>query len=225
MTAVQSTYNPLFMKDMFDNGIDGAKAVGRNFTVFTYISLSALVFGVLFAEDIIFLLAPPSYSQMINVFLVLLGGVATQTFGKILGLPLAYAKKAYLAFPISIITVLINVGLNLLLIPIWHEMGAGVANVCSILGTNAIYIVVSQRYYPILFEKRILGLIYGYFTMITCSLLIFRSYPELWLWKYSFKVLAIFLYARIGVYAHILTKEKVKLMFSFLNPFRILAKS
>ena len=124
MTALQSTFDPIFMRDMFDRGKEGAKSVGRNFTVFSYLSISAVLIAILFGEEIVRIMAPPSYHEAVNVMLIFLCGISVQTFGKIVGSSqLAYIKKVYLAFPISIIGLLLNIGLNLLLIPVWQVTG------------------------------------------------------------------------------------------------------
>jgi len=156
MTAVQATYDPIFMKDMFDRGVEGARSVGRNFTVFSYISLSAVLVAILFGEEIISIFAPPSYRGAINMFLILVSTVSVQTFGKIVGSQLAYVKKAYLSFPISVVGLTVNVLLNLLLIPVWGAFGAAIATLVTTVTMNIIYFIIAQKYYRIVYENKIL---------------------------------------------------------------------
>ncbi|MBP7089109.1 MAG: oligosaccharide flippase family protein, partial [Candidatus Omnitrophica bacterium] len=71
ITAIQSTYHPIFMKDIFDRGKEAANSIGRNFTIFTYLSISVVLGMILFGEEIIHILAPSSYYGAINVMLII----------------------------------------------------------------------------------------------------------------------------------------------------------
>lgn len=210
MTAVRSTFYPLFMKDMFDRGKAAAKAVGRNFTVFTYISLSAVLGMILFGEEIIYILAPSSYYKSINVMIVILCGIAIQTFGKIVGIQLAYVKKAYLSFPISVAGLITNVLLNILLIPVWGAMGAGLATVMTIFIMNIITIAVAQGYYKIIYEKKVLIFLYLNVFLSAIVLIYFRSLEVSFLLRYSLKLVSVLAFIFSGIYAKIITKRTVK---------------
>lgn len=217
MTAVQSTFHPIIMKDMFDKGEDGAAAVGRTFTIFTYICLAAIFPAILFGEEIIFILAPKSYYGVINVFMIVLGGVATQTFGKIVGLPLEYAKKVYLSFPISIASVAINIGLNILLIPKYEAMGAAFAFALTIILTNSIYIVTSQRYYKIKYDWQILFCIFGNLFIATFLLVYFRSINAGYMLKYFVKISSLMAFILVGMKTNIITKDNLKVLLDIIR--------
>lgn len=218
MTAVQSTFHPIFMKDMFDKGEDGAESVGRNFTVFTYISLAAVLLMTLFGEEFFKVMAPKSYSGAINVMLILLCGISTQTFGKIVGAQLSYAKKAYLTFPVSVLGLLISIGLNLLLIPKLGPMGAGLSSMISTLTMNTIFVNISNRFYRIKYEKSLLVKLYlNLFGSV--ALLIFLRHtgmnPAI---KYLVKLASLFVFVYLGIQARIVTKANAT---AFLNILKI----
>ncbi|MFC1540570.1 lipopolysaccharide biosynthesis protein [Candidatus Margulisiibacteriota bacterium] len=217
MTAVQSTFYPTFMKDIFDRGKEAARSIGRLFTVFTYISLFAILAMILFGEEFIHLLAPSSYYNSINVFLVLLCALATQTFGKIVGVQLAYVKKAYLVFPVSVVGVVVNVGLNLLLIPMWGAMGAGVATAVTTVSMNAIIVYISQGFYKIIYEKRMLFALYLNVFLSAALLIYFRIYGVPVMLKYGYKFLSIFAFFVCGVRANIITIRNMKIALNILT--------
>lgn len=211
ITAVQSTFHPLFMKDMFDRGKEGASSIGRNFTIFTFISLSAVLGMILFGEELICLLAPPSYYNAINVMLIILCGTATSSFGKIVGMPLEYAKKVYLSFPIAVFGVISNIFLNLLFIPLWRAEGAGIAALITCFMTTVITGSISQRYYKILYEKQILLFLYSNVFVSAILLIYFRIAGAHFLLKYSVKLASLLIFIFIGIYAKIITKANVKI--------------
>lgn len=222
MTSIQSTYHPIFMKDMFDHGKKAAVSIGRNFTVFTYLSLSAVLGMILFGEEIIHILAPSSYYGTINVMLIILCGISMQTFGKIVGIPLAYVKKAYLSVPITFVEVTANILLNLLFIPLWGAIGAGLATAATIFISNSVYMIVSQKYYYIRYEKKILVLFYLNIFASAIALIIFRKVEAPLLVKYCFKIISLVLFVVLGIKSQILTKVNIKAVLSIFMPKKVL---
>ncbi len=217
MTALQSTFDPLFMKDMFDRGEEGAASVGRNFTIFTYLSIMTVLVAILFGEEIMRIMAPPSYYEAIDVMLILLCGISIQTFGKIVGSQLAYIKKAYLSFPITVVGLLVNVGINLALIPRWQAVGAAMATLMTIMMMNGLYVLIAQRGYKIVYEHHILVPIYVLVFISTFILIYLRSVEASYFIQYSFKVFALIAYGVLGVKAEILTREKMNALFQIIT--------
>lgn len=217
MTALQSTFDPLFMKDMFDRGAEGAASVGRNFTIFTYLSIMTVLMAILFGEEIVRIMAPPSYYEAIDVMLILLCGISIQTFGKIVGSQLAYIKKAYLSFPITVVGLIVNVGINLALIPRWHAVGAAIATLMTIMMMNGIYVLIAQRGYKIIYEYNILAPIYALVFTATFILIYLRSIEASYFIQYSFKVFFLIAYGVLGIKAEILTREKMNALFQIIT--------
>jgi len=217
MTAVQSTFHPIFMKDIFDRGKAAASSVGRNFTIFTYISLTAVLGMILFGEELIYLLAPSSYSGAINVALILLCGIATQTFGKIIGLPLAYAKKAYLSFPVSILGVILNVLLNILLIPRWGAIGAGLTTTFTIVMMNYISHLIAQKYFRINYEVKILLFLYLNVFLSAFLLVYLRMTDAHFILKYSVKLASLLAFIMTGIHAKIITRNTINIVLGLLR--------
>ena len=222
ITAIQSTYHPLFMKDIFERGKEAAISIGRNFTVFTYLSLSAVLGMILFGEEIIHILAPGSYYGAISVMIILLCGISLQTFGKIVDIPLAYVKKAYLSVPITLFGVIINVLLNLLFISFWGAAGAALATVATIFISNAVYLAVSQRCYYISYEKKMLFLLYLNVFISAIIIIIFQKIEVSLVIKYCFKAISLGLFIILGMQSQILTKVNIKAVLRVFVPKRLL---
>ncbi len=218
MAALQATYDPVFMRDIFHNErTSGPIAVGRNFTVFSYIAISIVLVSSLFAEEIIHILMPKSYYESINVLIILLCGIATQTFGMIVGSQLAYAKKMYLSFPITVIGLIINVLLNIILIPRYEAAGAALAASITIIIMNYIMVRVAQKYYKIVYEAKYLFLLYLIF-FISASLLIFLQYIESgMLWKYLVKLSSIIFFIILGIKVGIVSSKNVGEIIKMMN--------
>lgn len=217
ITAVQSTFHPIFMKDMFDRGEEGAHSIGRNFTVFTYISLSVVLMVILFGEEIVYILAPPSYYDAINVMLIILCGTAMATFGKIVGLPLVYAKKIYLSFPITIFVTICNVLLNLFFIPLWGAMGAGLVSLITIFSGLFLGNIIARKYYKIHYEKKTLFFLYLNVFASAILLIYFRIAGASFLLKFFVKTASLVAFIMVGIHAKIITKKNIKIILNIIR--------
>lgn len=217
MTAVQSTFEPLFMKDMFDKGKAGADLVGRNFTLFAYISLSAFLVAVLFSEEIMYYLAPPSYYNAVNVMLVLLCATSIQAYGKLSGLPLAYAKKAYLVFPISVVGAVLNVVLNILLIPKFGAFGAAIATFFTIFVLNLINYFIGQRCYRINFDIKNLFAMYGTLFAAGVVLILLKHGRVSVFVTIPVKFLFLLLFYSIGKKTGIITRKNIGILIDIIK--------
>jgi len=152
MNTTWSSFQPVCYREAFDGGEKGGIAVGKIFTIFVYFVLTPVFLLILFAEELIWLIAPPSYYGAIDIIMIILGGIATQTFGMYVGVQYAYSKKPYLIFPATTIGMIINVIANIVLIPRFGIIGAGVAIVIAYLIQNGILVFVGQRLYRIQYE-------------------------------------------------------------------------
>lgn len=211
MAALHATYDPVFMRDIFQKEkTGGAVAVGRNFTVFSYIAMAIVLISSLFAEEIIHILMPRSYYESINVLIILLCGIATQTFGMIVGSQLAYANKMYLTFPITVAGLIINVLLNIILIPLYEAAGAALAASITIIIMNYITVRVAQKYYKIVYETKYLSFLYLIF-FASASFLIFLQYINAGIfWQYLVKLVSIVFFILSGIKAGIVNLQNMK---------------
>ena len=55
-------------------------SVGRLFTIFAYVSLTPVLLLILFAQEIVYIIAPVPYYEAIDIIIIVSGGVATQVF-------------------------------------------------------------------------------------------------------------------------------------------------
>ena len=68
---------------------------------------------ILFAQEIVYIIAPVPYYEAIDIIIIVSGGVATQVFGIYVGVQYAYSKKAYWIFPVTVVGTLANVAANI----------------------------------------------------------------------------------------------------------------
>lgn len=210
MNTVWSSLQPVCYREVFDRGIKASVSVGRLFTIFSYAALIPVFLLILFAEEIVHIVAPSSYYAAIDVIIIICSAMATQVFGMYVGVQYAYSKKAYLIFPISVLGVIANVVANIALIPHLGLVGASFSVVFYYVITNGILAFVGQRLYRISYEWKTIAVLFALIIAATISILVLRSTRVFGVHLYVVKLgyLAVFVF--IGFNAKIITKRSVR---------------
>jgi O-antigen/teichoic acid export membrane protein len=156
----------MFIVDAFALGLPviGWQMIRNNSTpkrffskILTYLVLGLSGIGLgfsLFTREIIEVLLDPAYLDAYRVVPFLLYRVVLLGVQKIFFFELQIPKKTHLITVILIIEAVIDVGLNIYMIPRWGIMGAGCS--ISLAFTIATFIAYwfAQRYYPVVYETR-----------------------------------------------------------------------
>jgi O-antigen/teichoic acid export membrane protein len=209
MENIWMSFQPAYYREVFDKGEEASHETGRMFTIFSYISLLPVVMVVLFANEIMYVIAPAAYHAAGSIIVILSAGATTQIFGRYVSIQYAYTKKPFWIFPITVIGALFNIGANILLIPTYGLVGAGFATVASTTITNILLTVVGQRLYRIHYEWEIIMML---ITTIACTML-FMLYAQAYDMSvyavYALKAAFITAFILLGVRAGIITRQSV----------------
>ena len=111
-----------------------------------FISLSSITILSIFTNNILFFLTTPSYYSAYKVIPFLLLSGLFSFFGNLF-LGLSIVKKTKIIAYISIISALLNIGLNFLLIPYFGIIGASVSTMVSTCVIFLIQLYFSQKHY------------------------------------------------------------------------------
>jgi O-antigen/teichoic acid export membrane protein len=152
--GVTTALNPLFYRRA--NAADG-KLPHDWARLSSLFALAGAVVGLsiaLLGSDAIRILTPPSYHGAVDVLpLLVLGQLLTAAYW-LFSPPIGYRRKMW-AYPASSFPgVAVTVGLNVLLVPSLTDVGAALAVVGSAFVQVAIFGWLSQRHYPIPYERR-----------------------------------------------------------------------
>lgn len=217
MNTVWSSFQPVYYREVFDKGQDASASVGRIFTIFSYIALFPLLLLILFAQELVHLIAPPSYYEAINIIIIISAGIATQVFGIYVGVQYAYSKKAFLIFPISVVGSLANVVVNILLIPRLGLVGAGISTVITYFIINGLLTFIGQKLYRIGYEWKTILMILGVVIGATVSILFLKGIVCYSLSLYLMKLGFIGLFIWTGIKAKIVTRDSIRTVISALT--------
>ncbi len=219
MNTVWSSFQPVCYREAFDKGTEGSASLGRLFTIFAYVSLMPLLLLILFAQEIVYLVAPPSYYEAIDIIIIISAGVATQVFGMYVGVQYAYTKKAYWIFPIAVIGTLANVTANIILIPKIGLIGAALSTVISTGVINIILTFIGQKLYKIRYERGTIAVFYVFIASATVSVLYLRHIEFNSIYLYLIKLIFIVLYIFAGIKAKLITGQSIEKVQSALFNF------
>ncbi|MBK8574363.1 MAG: oligosaccharide flippase family protein [Elusimicrobia bacterium] len=175
MNAIWSSFQPPCYRQVFDQGEKASGPVGRLFSYFLFTTSCPLLAFLLFSPEIIRLLAPPTYRPAVDVIMIVLCAMSTNIFGMFVGVQFAYMKRPLYIFFVTIVGTLVNVGMNILLVPRYGLMGASVAMLGSYVTINALLTVMGQFLYKIRFEWGFVFCVYAIFMLSTASGILMRA--------------------------------------------------
>lgn len=208
MTALQNIYSPKVYKLMFDQGDDAEGKIGKYLTLPFYISSFGGLGMALFSEEIIMSLTPVSYHGAINIVSVLSLMYVLYFFGK--QPQLIYAKKTSITSALTIVSISINIVVNIPLIKMYGVDGAAYGSLLSAFISSGISLWASQKYFHIRWEwSKILFCLTSIF-LLTIIHIYLRDIGVYWPVRFFIKVAFGGLYVIGGFYFNIITSKKLK---------------
>lgn len=122
------------------------------FRWYSFILLFATLGLSLFAVNVLDLLFPVSYhGQSLTITVVALSTVF-YSISTVFNLGMTLERKTWLAFISLLFSALLNVGVNIVLIPLYGSMGAAVATLVAYIALALVNYLFNQRIYPVPFE-------------------------------------------------------------------------
>ncbi|MBE0639164.1 MAG: oligosaccharide flippase family protein [Bacteroidales bacterium] len=153
-------FAPLAYK-IFDQP-EARRYFARVTTYFTYAMTGLALILIFYAKEVIAVFAASNdeYLLAYNVIPMLCLAVIFRGLNSVISMGLHYVKKTKYTIVIVLIVAVFNIGINLLMIPMFGIQGAAVASVLANLMMTIMFYIYSQRYYPINYEfARILKLL------------------------------------------------------------------
>lgn len=205
MTAIYNVYQPQVYKRMFDLGKNGGKSVGSYLTPFAYASIAIVLLVSLFSEEIISILTPESYYGAIEIVIILSMFYGSLFFG--MQNQLVFAKKTHLVPILSIVSIILNVALNIPFIMKWGAIGAAWATFLAGLISGSVSFAVSQYYYKIMWEYKKIGAIFLIFFCSSILMLLLRNAHVGYEIRVIAKCICLASYIYLGVKLEIISME------------------
>ena len=154
--SITRVFNPYFQDKAHEKSLDSKNDIVRLFYDLSGIYLLGAYVIICFSEELIKLLTTPEFYPSIYMAPIF---VFYYLFGAILGMvsvnQITYAKKLIFQLPVSIVSIIINISLNILLIPQYGAIGAVIATAVTALVADILLLYFGQRAYflPINYKK------------------------------------------------------------------------
>lgn len=207
MTSLQNVFSPQVYKRKFDLKEKGGQSAGVYLTPFIYISTALAMMIAIFSEEIIYILTPLSYHGAMDIVTILSMYYGFLFFGKITPMQLIYTKKTHLCTVLSMVSIGLNVVLNVFFIMRWGVIGAAWGTFLAALISGSISVVVSQHYYQIKWEYNKIGSIFFIFFTSAILMVLLRYFAIAYEFRLICKCASVFSYVYLGVKLRVITME------------------
>jgi len=147
---------PLLSKFYVDSHQSLKVSYYKSFKYLTIISLPIVAATTLLAPDIILLIYQSSYSESIIALQILIWALPFIFLSYVLGSTIVSVNKQVEVVKITFITMIINIGLNLVLIPSWGFVGAACVTVITEIALFLSYFYIVTRHVCFISPKKIL---------------------------------------------------------------------
>jgi len=154
VSSINKAWQPNYFEGMKKRTQTIEKEVRSVFSVSFFAILGITVVGIFWTREIITVLVPDSYFPVIRIIPIIIGSYLFQGLYFFSSMPMFYYKKTKMLPVLTVLSVLVNIGLNLLWIPKWGMLGAAYATLFSLFFQSIITQVVARRihdhHYPII---------------------------------------------------------------------------
>jgi O-antigen/teichoic acid export membrane protein len=166
----------------------------------------------LFSEEVIAILTPPAYHGAIDIVAILSMYYGILFIGKITGPQLIFAKKTHITSLLTVVSIIVNIGVNIPIIMTWGAVGAAWGTFLVGVITNGISFFVAQHYYEIRWEYLRMGAIFLTLFVFTIVLILLRGAGVDYYLRMPVKLLALCIYGYIGVKIGVIASENLVLV-------------
>lgn len=147
--AFNQAYQPIYFQLMSSQQKDKELQVISVFKVWLLLITVIASFGIIFGAPFLRVFAGPRFVATIGVFPWIILAVFMGGFYFFFSTPIFYYKKTKYLPLITGLSAVINIGLNLLFIPLWGIIGAAFATVVSHVVQSIMALIIGNRLYRI----------------------------------------------------------------------------
>ena len=195
MTALQNVFSPQVYKKLFSDDLNLRNSVGVYLTPFFYLSIFMCLFVGVFSYEFLYVLTPEEFHDAAPIVSILSLLYGFYFFGK--QPQLLFAKKTALISLITIVTIGLNIALNLPMIHYFGVIGAACATTIAGVISTGISFYFGQKFAPIMYEKRVFLMLF-YFIISIFFILYISSLDIDYKLLLVFKLIVLIIYLIIG---------------------------
>lgn len=217
MTALDRVFIPEMYRKLFSvaEEEDAGREIGRYLVPFIYASIFAALLMALFSEELFIIFMPKSYAGGIDIVTILSIFYASMFFGKVTGTQLIYAKKTHVTSLLTLVSIALNVLLNIPMIIQWGAIGAAWATLLAGMTSGFISFRVAQHYARVEWEWGAMAWIYGTFIVAAMLCLCSHMFMDSYYWmRLLAKFIAVVVYLYVGMRIGIVTAGNGRILYA-----------
>ena len=180
--SMRAAWLPTYFKNA--DGADSAKQFGKIASIYLFISCFTALCGMCFAAELIYLFSltsAVSYAQSAQVMQYVLFGFVCMSLFIAINQPLFYEGRTGVLSSISGFGLLVNVLVNVSLIPLMGIWGAAIACIMAYLTMTLVTFVVTNRIYKVVWETSAILSTAGCFVLFGAGACLLPAEPVLWI--------------------------------------------
>jgi len=209
MDSVEKTWSPFFMQKAHENTEKAKRVIVNRFFEVAFIHMLIGLGIICFSEEMIKLLTtkeyyPAMYVTPLYVYYYLFGIGGHLSVNQIM-----FGEKMLFLLPSSIVSIILNISLNILLIPKFGAVGAAIATAIAALGASVILLYFGLRAYPLPLGKRKFAGMYLLLMAFTVPIYPIMAAEMNFIVKIVFKIVIILGFIRIGVGLNYISQERI----------------
>lgn len=210
--ALEHIFVPHVYASMFERGHAASEDLGRYLTPFAYLTVAVACSVVLFAEEIVWVLAPADYHGTAAVAGILAVAYAVMFFGKFP--QLVYAKKMWIASALSMLTLGLNACLCVIGVRWWGALGAACGLLVTSITSGIVGFWVRQRCFPIHWEYRKLVSMFAVLVLSMIATVVLTEVGVAYAVRLIVKLVSVGLLIWVGVQCGVVSQANGRLLWA-----------
>ena len=211
--AVSKSWEPYFMNKAHENSVYAREAIISRFYEIAFLFMIVGLIIIYYSEEMIKLLTtkafyPSMYVVPLYVYFYLFAVIGTLSMNQI-----SFSKKMAYLLPTSICAVIINMTLNIILIPRYGAVGAAGAIAISALSSNLLNLYFGMKLYPLPLGKWKLAKMYLILIAFTLPVYPIMLVDIAVIVKIAFKLIFILSFVFVGIKLRYISKSSIQHIF------------
>lgn len=149
ITGFDQAYQPSYFELMNSSQTDKEGTVARTFSVYLLLITVITCIGMIFGGPFLVIFAGKDFIGVIKIFPYLLLAIYFASYSNFFASPIFYFKKTMFLPYISGSSAVVNILLNLILIPIYGIIGAAIATILSHIWISLFYCILGNKLFKV----------------------------------------------------------------------------
>jgi O-antigen/teichoic acid export membrane protein len=177
ISAFGQAWSPFSIKLIAENS-NYRVFYSRVLSYFFYLLSLIGIFISVFSSEVLMLTTPFTYWPAANTITILVMGIVISGTTQITALGISLEKKTHLFSYSTWISAIVNLFLNIILIPVYGALGSGIATFISYLLLTGFYLYWTQKLHPIPLDK--INLFFSFSLIIMTIIFVFTLNSFIW---------------------------------------------